>query len=57
MDLYLIPIFFAGDAEARFTRNRPGMGIGGGQGSLGSFYAAVNWLLSTYAEPHALGLA
>jgi len=57
MDLYLIPNFFAGDAEARFTRNRPGMGIGGGQGSLGSFYAAVNWLLSTYAEPHALGLA
>jgi len=55
MGLYLIPNFFAGDAEARFTRNLPGSVIGGGQRALGSFPAAVNWLLSTYAEPHALG--
>ena len=57
MGLYPIPNFLAGDAEARFTRNLPGSDIGGGQRALGSFPAAVNWLLSTYAEPHALGLA
>jgi len=57
MGLYLIPNFLAGDAEARLTRNLPGSDIGGGQRALGSFPAAVNWLLSTYAEPHALGLA
>jgi len=57
MVLYVIPNFLAGDAEARFTRNLPGSDIGGGQRALGSFPAAVNWLLSTYAEPHALGLA
>jgi len=57
MGLYLIPNFFAGDGEARFTRNLPGSDIGGGQRALGSFPAAVNWLLSTYAERHALGLA
>jgi len=57
MGLYLIPNFLAGDAETRFTRNLPGSDIAGGRGSLGSFPAAVNWLLSTYAEPHALGLA
>jgi len=57
MGLYLIPNFLAGDAEARFTRNLPGSDIGGGQRALGSFPAEVNWLLSTYAEPHALGLA
>jgi len=57
MGLYLIPNFLAGDAEARFTRSLPGSDIGGGQRALGSFPAAVNWLLSTYAEPHALGLA
>jgi len=56
MGLYLIPNFLASDAQARFTRNLPGSHIGGGQMSLGSFPAAVNWLLSTYAEPHALGL-
>jgi len=57
MGLHLILNFLAGDAEARFTRNLPGSDIGGGQRALGSFPAAVNWLLSTYAEPHALGLA
>jgi len=57
MGLYRIPNFLAGDAEARFTRNLPGSDIGGGQRALGSLPAAVNWLLSTYAEPHALGLA
>jgi len=57
MGLYLVPNFLAGDAEARFTRSLPGSDIGGGQRALGSFPAAVNWLLSTYAEPHALGLA
>jgi len=57
MGLYRFPDFLAGDAEARFSRNLPGSDIGGRQGSLGSFPAAVNWLLSTYAEPHALGLA
>jgi len=57
MGLYLIPNFLAGDAEARFTRNLPGSDIGGGQRALGSFPTAVNCLLSTYAEPHALGLA
>jgi len=57
MGLYLIPNFLAGDAEARFTRNVPGSDIGGGHRALGYFPAALNWLLSTYAEPHALGLA
>jgi len=57
MGLYLIPTFIAGDAETRFTRNLPGSDIAGGRCSLRSFPAAVNWLLSTYAEPHALGLA
>jgi len=57
MGLYLIPNFFASDAEARFTRNLPGSDIGGGQKALWSFPAAVKWLLSIYAEPHALGLA
>jgi len=56
MGLYLIPNFLAGDAEARSTRNLPGSDIGGGQRALGSFSAEVNWLLSTYAEPHGLGL-
>jgi len=57
MGLFQIPNFVAGDAEARFTRNIPGSDIGGGQRALRSFLAAVNWLLSTYAEPQALGLA
>jgi len=57
MCLYLIPHFLAGDAETRLTRNLPGSDIAGGRGSLGSSPAVVNWLLSTYAEPHALGLA
>jgi len=57
MGLYLIPNFLAGDAEALFTRNLPGSDVGGGRGALGTFPAAVNWLLSTYAEPRALGLA
>jgi len=57
MGLYLVLNFLAGDAETRFTRNLPGSDIGGGQGALGSFPEAVNWLLSTCAEPHALGLA
>jgi len=57
MGLYLIPKFLAGDAETRLTRNLPGSDIAGGRGSLGSFPTAVNWLLSTYSEPHALGLA
>jgi len=57
MGLFLIPNFVAGDAETRFTWNLPVSDIAGGRGSLGSFPAAVNWLLSTYAEPHALGLA
>jgi len=57
MGLYLFPNFLAGDAETRFTRNLPGSDIAGGRGSLGCFPAAVNWLLSIYAEPHALGLA
>jgi len=57
MGLYLISNFLAGDTDARFTRNLPRSDIAGGQGSLGCFPAAVNWLLSTYAEPHALGLA
>jgi len=57
MGLYLVPNFRAGDAEARFTRNLSGSDIGCGQRALGSFPSAVNWLWSTYAEPHALGLA
>ena len=57
MGLYQIPNLLAGDAETRFTRNLPGSDIAGGRSSLGSFSAAVNWLLSTYAEQHALGLA
>jgi len=57
MGQYLIPNFLAGDAEARFTRNLPGSDIGGGQRALRYFPAAVNWILSTYAEPHELGLA
>ena len=55
--MYLIPNFLAGDAQTWFTRNLPGSDIPGGRGSLGSFPAAVHLLLSTYAEPHALGLA
>jgi len=54
---YLIPNFLASDADARFTKNLPGSDIGGGQGSLVSFPAAVNWLSSTYAKPQALGQA
>jgi len=57
MGLYLIPNFLSGDAEVRFTRNLPGSDIGSGQRALASFPEAVNWLLSTYAEPHAFGLA
>jgi len=57
MGLYLIPNFLAGDAETRVTRNLPGSDIAGGRDSFGSSPAAVNWLLSTYAEPHALALA
>jgi len=57
MGLYIIPNFFSGDAKASLTRNVPGSGIGGERGSLGSFFAAVNWFLSTYAKPHALELA
>jgi len=49
--------FLAGEAETRFTRNLLGSDDGGGRGALGTFPSAVNWLLSTYAEPHALGLA
>jgi len=56
MGLYLMPNFLAGDAEARFTRNLPGSDIGGGHRALGSFPAAVNSLLSPFAEPHALGV-
>jgi len=56
MGLYIIPNFLAGDAETRFTRNLPGSDIAGGRGSFGSFPSAVNCLLSSYAEPHALGL-
>jgi len=47
MGQYLIPNFLAGDAEARFIWNLPGSDIGGGQKALGSFPAAVNWLLTT----------
>ena len=54
--LYLIQNCLAGDAEARFTQSLPESAIGGGQRALGSFPAAVNWMLSTYAEPHALRL-
>jgi len=57
MGLYQISNLFAGDVVALFIRNLPGSDIEGGQGALGSFPAAVNWLLSTYTEPHALGLA
>jgi len=57
MGLYLIPNCLAGDAEARIPRNLPSSDIGGGQRALGSFPVAFNWLLSTYAEPRALGLA
>jgi len=57
MGLYLIPNLVAGDAETRLTRNLLGSDIAGGRGSPGCFPAAVNWLLSTYAEPHALELA
>jgi len=57
MGLYLIRTFLEGDAEARFTRNLQGSDIRGRQRALGSFPAAVNWLLSICAEPHALGLA
>jgi len=57
MALYLVPNFLAGDAEMRFTHNLPESGAGSGRGSLETFTEAVNWLLSTYAEPHALGVA
>jgi len=54
MSMCLIPNLFAGDTEARLTRNLLRSDIG--QRSLGYFPAAVNWLVSIYAEPHALGL-
>jgi len=57
MGLYLVPSFLAGDAETRLTRNLPGSDDGGGRGALGTFPAAVNWLLSNYAVPYAVGLA
>jgi len=57
IDLKLNPNFLAADAETRFTRTLPGSDIAGGWGLLRSSPAAVIWLLSTYAEPHALGLA
>jgi len=57
MGLYRIPNFLAGDAEARFTVILPRSDIGGGQRALGSLPVAVNWLLSIYAERHALGFA
>ena len=57
MALYLIPNFLAGEAETRFTRNLPKSDGRAGRESLSSFPEAVNWFLSTYAEPHALGLA
>ena len=57
MGLYLFPNFLGGDAETRFTRNLPGSDVGGGRGALGTCPTAVNWLLSSDAEPHALGLA
>jgi len=57
MDRCLLPNFLAGDAETRLTRNLPGPDDGGERGALGTFPAAVNWLLSTYAEPHAWELA
>jgi len=56
MGLDLISNLLAGDADALFTRNLPGSNIGGGQRALGSFPAAVNLLLWTYAEPHSLEL-
>ena len=57
MGLYLIPNFLAGDAETLLTRNLPGLEDGRGRGALATFPAGVNWLRSTCAEPHALGLA
>jgi len=57
MGLYLIPNFLAAVAERRFTRNLPGSEDWVGRGALGTFPVAVNGSLSTYAEPHALGLA
>jgi len=55
MVLYLISKILAGDAETRLSWNLPGSDIAGGRGSLGSFPAAVNCLVSTYAETHAWG--
>ncbi|GAB0497903.1 hypothetical protein MMPV_009240 [Pyropia vietnamensis] len=57
MALYLIPHFLSGEAEARFTRYLPGGGSDKGVSALTTYPHAVNWLLSTYAEPHTLGLA
>jgi len=57
MTLYLIPNFLADEAETRFTRNLPESDGRAGRESLSTFPEAVNWFLSTYAEPHALGLA
>jgi len=57
MALYLIPNCLAGEAETRFTRNLPESDGRAGRESLSSFPEAVSWFPSTYAEPHALGLA
>jgi len=55
--LYLIPMFLAGEAKTRFTRNLFESDVGAGRGALTTFPAAVNWFRSTNAEPHAPGLA
>jgi len=57
MALYLFPSFLSGDAEMCLTRNLPESRTGTSRGMLSTFPEAVKWLLSTYAEPHALGLA
>ncbi|GAB0497133.1 hypothetical protein MMPV_008456 [Pyropia vietnamensis] len=57
MALYLIPHFLAGEAETRFTRYLPGGVSDESIFSLPTYPYAVNWLLSTYAEPHTLSLA
>ncbi|GAB0493373.1 hypothetical protein MMPV_004655 [Pyropia vietnamensis] len=57
MALYLFPHFLAGDAEARYTLCLPDAGGHHGGESVTSYPEAVNWFLSTYAEPHTLGMA
>ncbi|GAB0498077.1 hypothetical protein MMPV_009418 [Pyropia vietnamensis] len=57
MALYAAPHFMTGDAEVRYTRVLPDSAGTARGAKVDSYPEAINWLLSTYAEPHTLALA